>query len=445
MVSRILNRIIVIFVACVVVLGGAVVVASASGLLTPQPTATIDPDAYLLPLPEPVSPPLVLPVASTAPVPDGAGIEKSIAAVDRTGIGVIAYNVTDLSGNAVAGQDAQSARIPASSWKLLTTLATLSALDRNHRFATTAVSSADGIVLVGGGDPMLVTSHTYLNGQATLLDLAEQTAQALVKAGRTQVVLGYDDTLFAGPGWNPDWTDDFVGDISPITALAADPSGGPETNISNKTATNFSTLLAARGITVTAVRAERAGSAASELGRVESLPLGEMVRWIVAYSDNYGTEVLLRHVSLAAGKDGSVASSQAAMTSFLQTHGLWASQMVVSDGSGMSLKNKTTPTTLAAAVRMAYGNPIYRDILDGMPVAAADGTLTSRFDDPEEAGGRGVVHAKTGTHDYVRTLTGFVQSTTGGVLVFSFMLNDVTNDEAAVDWIDQAATILANA
>jgi len=445
MVSRILNRIVIIFVACVVVLAGSVVVASASGLLTPEPTATIDPEAYVLPLPEPVSPPLVLPRASTAPVPDGASVGQSIAALNHTGIGVIAYSITDLSGNVLAEQDAQSARVPASSWKVLTTLAALSSLDRNHRFATTIVESADGIVLVGGGDPMLVTSRTYLNGQATLLSLAEQTAQALAKAGRTQVVLGYDDSLFAGPAWNPDWPADFVGNIAPVTALAADASGGPETDVSNKTATNFSTLLAARGITVTTVRAERAESAAAELARVESLPLGEMVRWIIAYSDNYGTEVLLRHVSLAAGWDGSVASSQAAMTSFLQTHGLWTSQMLVSDGSGMSLKNRGTPSALAAAVRMAYGNSAYLDILDGLPVAAVDGTLTIRFNDPEEAGGRGVVHAKTGTHDYVRTLTGFVQSTTGAVLVFSFMLNDVTNGEVAIDWIDEAAAILANA
>ena len=445
MLARILNRIVVVFVVCVIVLGSAVLAASASGVLTPEPTTVIDPDAYVFPLPSPVSPAAGLAPASAAPLPDGALIDKQIAALDRTGIGVISYCVTDLTGKSVAGLDAQSARVPASSWKLLTMLAALSKFDRDKRFATTVVESVDGIVLVGGGDPMLTTSRTLVNGQATLLGLAEQTAQALKEAGRAEVVLGYDDSLFAGPAWNPDWPGSFVGNIAPVSALAADASGGPEAGVSSKTASTFSNLLAARGIAVTSVRPERGGAAANELARVESLPLGEMIRHIVAVSDNYGSEVLMRHIGLAAGQDGSIASSQGVLTSFLQSHGLWSSRMAVSDGSGMSLLNRATPTVLAAAVRMAYGNPIYADILDGLPVAGVDGTLYDRFDDPGEADGRGVVHAKTGTHDEVRTLTGFVQSGTGGVLVFSFMLNEATDDDAAVDWIDQAAAVLAAA
>ena len=443
MLARILNRIVVVFVVCVVVLGSAVLAASASGVLTPEPTTMIDPDAYALPLPNPVSPAAGLAPASAAPLPDGALVEKQIAALDRTGIGVISYCVTDLTGAVVAAQDAQSARTPASSWKLLTMLAVLSNLGRDQRFATTVVESADGVVLVGGGDPMLTTSRTAVDGQATLLNLAEQTAQALSESGRTEVALGYDDSLFAGPTWNPAWTDSYLGNIAPVSALAADAYGGPEVAVSNKTASTFANLLGARGITVTAVRPEQAGPGAAQLGRVESLPLGDMVRRIVALSDNYGTEVLLRHVSLASGQNGSISSTQWVFTGFLQSHGLWADSMVVSDGSGMSLHDKATPTVLAASVRMAYGNRLYADILDGLPVAGVDGTLTSRFDDPAEATGRGVVHAKTGTHDNVRTLTGYAQSATGGVLVFSFMLNDVTNNDAAVNWLDQAAAVLA--
>jgi D-alanyl-D-alanine carboxypeptidase len=36
-----------------------------------------------------------------------------------------------------------------------------------------------------------------------------------------------------------------------------------------------------------------------------------------------------------------------------------------------------------------------------------------------------------------------VSTQSGHVLVFSFMVNDITQDAATVNWLDQAATILA--
>jgi len=444
MVSRIISRVVVIVVACAVVLGGAAVAASATGLLSPAPTGSADPNAYALPAPQPVSPAPGLSAASTSPVPDGTQVQQQLSALNSTGVGTISYCVTDLTGAVVAASDAQTGRIPASSWKLTTMLAVLTEYNSDQRFNTTVVSSPTGIVLVGGGDPLLTAKTPVVPGQATLQNLATQVAQALKANNQDNVTLGYDDSLFAGPQWNPAWPASDVGNIAPVSPLAADAYGGPDANISAKTAATFKTLLAALGITVTSVQAEKADSGAAVLGTVASPPLGQLVQYIVNVSDNYGAEVLLRHVSLGAGGDGSITSAEATLTSFLQSHQLWDPQMVASDGSGMSMADLVTPEVLAGIVRMAYGDPRYSDILAGMPVAGVDGTLYDRFNDPSEASGRGVLHAKTGTQTQVRTLTGYVQTNSGGVLAFSFMLNNITTDSAALNWLDQAGAVLAS-
>jgi len=441
-VSRIANRIVIAVLVGLVILSGGVVGVSAAGVLSPASTV-LDPGDYVEPEPTPASPEPGLDLPNAALAPDSARIQQGLAALSRAGLGTVSYQVTDLSGKQVAGEDPDAARLPASSWKILTSMAVLSAYGSDHRFSTTVVSSPTGIVLVGGGDPFLTSGPVITIGQARVQDLADQTVQALSQAGRASITVGYDDTLFSGPQWNPSWPPDFAVDVAPISALSIDPDGDAASNTSQEAGKIFSTMLADRGISVSATRPEKAASDATTLASVVSPPLGAIVQRVVSTSNNFGAEVLFRHVSVAAGTDGSLAQAQAALTAFLQSSGLWAARMSVSDGSGLSDKDRVPPSILATAVRTAYGDPAFSDVLDGLPVAGVDGTLGRRFDDPDEAAGRGVVRAKTGTNDYVRTLTGFAQTTSGAIVVFAFILNDLPDDEAGVNWLDEAASVLA--
>lgn len=441
---KIANRIVIAVLAVLVIAGGGLVTTSAAGVLSP-PTATLDPGSYVLPppTPEPAEPGLEVPDASRTA--DSAWIQQALDGLDRRGLGTVSYCVTDLSGNQVAAEDGDTARIPASSWKLVTSMAVLSAYGPNQRFTTTVVSSSTGIVLVGAGDPFLTKAPPLTEGQAQIQDLANQTVTALSNAGSTTVTLGYDDSLFAGPQWNPAWPTRFAADVAPISALSVDPNGSADSNTSADAAQYFKGLLAAQGISVTSVQPEHADAGATVLASVDSLPLGQIVARVLSNSDNFGAEVLARHAAVAAGGDGSYGSVQSALTAYLQSHNLWTSGMSVSDGSGLSNTNLIPPSVFAKAVRTMYADPDLVDILVGMPVAGVDGTLSRRFDDPDEANGRGVVHAKTGTLDIgVRTLTGFAQSSTGAVMVFSFMLNGLSSDAAGVNWLDEAGAVLAS-
>lgn len=442
-VPKLANRIVIALLTAALVMCAGVVSVSAFGFLSPA-GGSLDPAAYVLPLPQAQGPADGLAGPDTDSRPDSVRIQQGISALDRSQLGTVSYTVQDIAGNQVAGEDADTARIPASSWKILTSLGVLAAYGPNHRFSTTVVSSDGGIVLVGGGDPFLTSGTGFDPGQATIEDLADKTSQALSGQGVSAVVLGYDDTLFAGVQWSGAWTPAYSADVAPISALSVDPDGDADSNTSLQAARTFRNLLVDRGISVTDIRAQQATPDAQILAEVESLPLSQVVHRVLEISDNFGAEVLFRHISVAAGLDGSFASAQSAQTNFLQSKGLWAPAMSVSDGSGLSLADKVTPSVLASAVRLAYEDPALADVLMGLPVAAVDGTLDYRFAAADTASARGVLRAKTGTHDYVRSMTGFAQTSSGSIVFFSFMLNDLTNHTAALRWLDQAGAVLTS-
>ena len=117
--------------------------------------------------------------------------------------------------------------MPASVTKLLTTTAALSVLGPETRFTTRVVAGGKKrIVLVGGGDPFLASKPlpAAYPEHADLRTLAAQTAAALRQQGRTSVQLGYDDSLFSEPSFNPAWPAHYLPEhvVSRVTALWVD-------------------------------------------------------------------------------------------------------------------------------------------------------------------------------------------------------------------------------
>ncbi|MCL2784849.1 MAG: D-alanyl-D-alanine carboxypeptidase/D-alanyl-D-alanine-endopeptidase [Propionibacteriaceae bacterium] len=443
MVSKLANRIIVGGLAGVLIASGAGLGAASVGMIPAAPLDAIDPAAYVLPLPDSVDPAAGLDGVNTKATSDGDKIEKALDSLSRGGIGTVSYSVMDLTSRQLVSERGSIVGIPASSWKVITSMAVLSAYGSEHRFSTTVVASSDGIVLVGGGDPYLTEEGRFHSKQARIQDLAEECAKALLKSGKTLVTLGYDDSLFAGPGWHPDWLPVDVIDVSPVAALSVDPNGGMYSDTALSAARTFRDLLVEHGINVVQVRAERAAQGGTVLASVDSLPLGLIVQRVLETSDNYAAEVLFRHVSVGAGGDGSSDAAAKALQNYLVSKELWNDKMIVSDGSGLSLVTRVSPYVLAKAILVATQDPKLADVLKGLPVAGVDGTLKNRFNDSDEANGRGVVRAKTGTHDYDLSLTGFVQTSSGAVLVFSFMVTNVTSVYRTQDWIDEAASAIA--
>ncbi len=149
--------------------------------------------------------------------------------------------VTDpVSGHVLFSSGGTSPLIPASTNKLATSVAALTRLGPRARFTTRVVrgASAGDIVLVGGGDPTLAVGRPPAADYpqpATLAALAASTASALRAAHAGTVRVGYDTSLFTGPGLAPGWSPSYVstGAVTPVSALEVDqgrltPGGSPE-------------------------------------------------------------------------------------------------------------------------------------------------------------------------------------------------------------------------
>jgi serine-type D-Ala-D-Ala carboxypeptidase/endopeptidase (penicillin-binding protein 4) len=119
------------------------------------------------------------------------------------------------TGQVLLSQHGARSMTPASTTKLATGLAALAVLGGAATFTTRVVHGAapDSIILVGGGDPTLAVNQFPARDYprpATLASLAASTAKALIARGRRSVTLGYDTSLYTGPGLAPGWPASYV-------------------------------------------------------------------------------------------------------------------------------------------------------------------------------------------------------------------------------------------
>src|SRR5690606_28583567 len=259
--------------------------------------AAVAPPA-LLDLPEVGDPePVASPVEAGDLVPVSVRTAVAAALKDKDlGPHVVAA-VAPLDGGDPVLTRGSRAFLPASTTKLLTGLAALSALGPDATFDTTVVAGAreGDVILVGGGDPLLATSPVpdAWPVRADLETLARDAAQTLRADGRDRVRLRYDTSLFTGPEANEDWESDYVPDgvVSPITSLwvdaGRDPRGwGRVKDPARAAAASFADALRKEGIKVAGVKPARAELGAEPIAAVTSPPVDQIVQWVTDVSDN---------------------------------------------------------------------------------------------------------------------------------------------------------------
>jgi len=390
----------------------------------------------------------VLGTATGGPLPTRSGLNTALAGLLSSaalGKGVAAL-VADAAGNTIYARNASEMTAPASTEKIATAIAALDVLGPGARFRTRAVSAGgDRIVLVGGGDPTLTAGPAPASDYpqpASLKDLAAQTARALKAQNRRRVRLGYDTSLYTGPGLAPGWPGSYVtgGNVTQISSLEVDqgrltPAGAPEdaddpVNFRPRSAdpagmavSAFKAFLTADGITVTgAPSAAAAPARAPVLGSVSSPALSAMTEWMMLESNNVIAENLARHVAVAMGDPASFAGAATAETAVLRRLG--TRDVRLADGSGLSPDDRITPESLVRLL-VAASSPAHaalRPAIAGLPVAGFSGTLSAGQSVFGAIGGaaRGVVRAKTGNLTTVAALAGFAYDRDGRLLIFVF-------------------------
>ncbi|MGV9452226.1 D-alanyl-D-alanine carboxypeptidase/D-alanyl-D-alanine endopeptidase [Streptomyces sp. NPDC003635] len=364
------------------------------------------------------------------------GARHSAAVVDVT------------TGRRLYGAGSGTALTPASTTKIATAAAVLSALGPDHRLTTRTALETDTeeLVLVGGGDPTL-TAREDADGQASLRTLAKETAAALKKDGVREVTLSYDTTLYAGDEIHPIGQDENLARVSALMvdeARVDDSTSGTATRVPDpaaEAARAFGDFLAEHGIKTSSPGPSKATGRAETLAEVSSPPLSALVERMLTNSDNDLAEALARQTAVATGERADFAGAGRAIHAELERLGLPVKGTEFKDGSGLNRDNRLSADLLTALLAKS-GDPAHpelRPILTGLPVAGFTGTLTTRYGD----GAAGIVRAKTGTLTGVNALAGTVVDQDGHLLAFAFLATDTSNRDAAQSALDATATALA--
>ena len=185
-------------------------------------------------------------------------------------------------------------------------------------------------------------------------------------------------------------------------------------------------LLEERGVRVAGAARARHDSAKPGgdpvvLAEHVSVPLGDAVKLINKISQNLHTEMLLRTVARLSGVWATTDDLMKPPADFYAVAGIAPGDVIQTDASGLSRHDLVTPravvTLLSFAQKQAWFGPYYASL----PVAGADGTLEDRMKNTPAAGR---IHAKTGSVEHVRTLSGFAEAPGGRRLIFSFLSNN---------------------
>jgi D-alanyl-D-alanine carboxypeptidase/D-alanyl-D-alanine-endopeptidase (penicillin-binding protein 4) len=173
-----------------------------------------------------------------------------------------------------------------------------------------------------------------------------------------------------------------------------------------------------------------------------SPPLRDILPALLKPSQNQIAEILLKTLGLEKTGVGSADSGRRVVASQLTSWGIPPDQFVIRDGSGLSRHDYLSPATLVRTLSAVAHDSAYQVFYDALPIAGIDGTISDRMRGTPAAGN---VHAKTGFVDRARSLSGYVTTTDGVGLVFSFLCNNWTTPVHDVEHVqDEIAERLAS-
>jgi D-alanyl-D-alanine carboxypeptidase/D-alanyl-D-alanine-endopeptidase (penicillin-binding protein 4) len=108
----------------------------------------------------------------------------------------------------------------------------------------------------------------------------------------------------------------------------------------------------------------------------------------------------------------------------------------------MSRHDLVSPETIVRVLTEIQKDTAFQAFYDALPVAGVDGTLRTRMVGTKAAGN---VHAKTGTLQFVRSLSGYVTDADGDRLIFSLLHNHFTVSVDSVSkFQNEVGALLAN-
>jgi serine-type D-Ala-D-Ala carboxypeptidase/endopeptidase (penicillin-binding protein 4) len=389
-----------------------------------------------------------LPVSSTKLPAKAATTTTTVAAAASTPaqlkalIDAVTKNVPGLSVavsvdgiGMITERDADVARIPASTQKLYVGGASLLALGANATMQTevraSAITSSSGVltgdlVLRGGGDPTITS--------ASLGEIAADVAKTGLKTVTGDLVV--DESHFDSLRRNEGWKLKFVpGEVGPLSSFLVDGNHRVGAQVEEPALANidaFRSALKLRGVAITGtIRKGTLPLGGPVLAKRVSPPLQSIVAHMLKESDNTYAETLLKELGARSG-DGSTLGGIAAVRT--QFEKLGVVMPLMADGSGLSSINRSTARQQMQWLGKLRTSPIASSLIVSLPTSCIDGTLKRRLCGTSAAK---KVNAKTGTLDYITSLSGYTVTASGRAVTFSFLANlsgkSTTAARAAID------------
>ncbi len=354
-----------------------------------------------------------------------------------------------LDGTLVGERNSDLVVIPASNQKILVAAVAEQVLGADFVYTTRVVGPqpSGGVItgdvyLVGGGDPLL-SGEWYEESELDRFPAFNTTsldtlARRLVDAGVTQiagVVRGdgsrYDDEYFA-PGWGAGVSGLEAGPYDALLVndarVRGDDQRGSDPNEAG--AREFVRILAEQGIVVTGGSSSGvAPDGSGELAAVDSQPLAAIIAEMLTNSDNNTAELMVKEIGFAATGAGTRIAGLDVIGATIAEWGVDVTGLELGDGSGLSLDNRTTCTTLLGVLHHVGPDSATGQ---GLAVAGTTGTLVDIFGDTPLAGR---LRGKTGTLNNfpidadppaVKALSGFLPVDGGGAIEYALLLNGPT-------------------
>lgn len=424
---------------------------------------------------------LALPGAARAQAVIRADSATDLIAAAQLG-GQVGFVVVDpRAGKVLDSYNESLGMAPASTAKTITSLYALETLGANFRFPTRLIATGPvsggqlrgDLILAGGGDPTLSTDD--------LSDMAQRLAAAGVRrvTGRFLVwggALPYAEEICDDQpvhvGYNPsisglnlnfnrvyfEWKQGKGGyavSLDARGARAVPRVSGTEVSVANRAAPLFTYArqngrerwtvaqgalgksgsrwlpvrdpvgyagevfgALARGQGIELPPAQRIGGVPSGKVLVErgSDPLVPLLRDMMKHSTNLTAETVGMTASLKRGQAAALGSSGAAMSAWMQQR-LGRGSVRFVDHSGLGADNRISPIEMVRAVALLGPGVGLRGLMK--PFMLRDGSGKALQNAPLK------VDAKTGTLNFVSTLTGYVTVPGGRELVFAIFTQDL--------------------
>lgn len=206
----------------------------------------------------------------------------------------------------------------------------------------------------------------------------------------------------------------------------------------------FREALAKEGIR-TGSKRFAAPSGTVSLAEHKSVPMSEMLKLLNKPSDNLIAECLLKTVGAikkGQGTAGSGGTGAQTARAFFASIGMDVTHLSQADGSGLSRFNFVSPRDFVQLLTYLHDQPNFPALYDSLPIAGVDGSLRNRLKNTLASSN---CHAKTGYISHASSLSGYITTKDGDMLVFSILMNNhLTSNALPVSIQDRIVVLLAD-